>query len=56
MMMTSAKDRLRGEVNEPLNRPIGLVNLCPATKVFAAGIAHVGNKNSTQMSVAEETM
>jgi hypothetical protein len=29
MMMTSAKDRLRGEVNEPLNESaVGLANLC----------------------------
>ncbi|MDQ1453756.1 MAG: hypothetical protein QOK38_3622 [Acidobacteriaceae bacterium] len=31
------------------------MNLCPATDVFAAGCdTFVGNKNSTQMSVAED--
>ena len=54
-MMKSAEDRLLGEVAERLDRPIGrriLVEgqVCSELVVIAC----VGNKNSTQMGVAED--
>jgi hypothetical protein len=54
-MMKSAENRPRGEVAEPLDRPMGrgiLVQgqMCPKLVV----IAGVGRKNPAQMSVAED--
>ena len=54
-MMKSAEDRPRGELTEPLHRPM-------ARRIFVQGqmrsefvvIAGIGSKNSTQMGVAED--
>jgi hypothetical protein len=55
MMLKSAEDRLRGEVTEPLDAPLGRESLsgdrCGSPLVVTA---RVGNKNSTQMRVAQD--